>query len=113
MANDLEERTFIFARNTALFLKTLKKTVSNKEYGVQLLRSSASIEANYIEANENLGEKDFLMKIKICRREAKESSYWLRLIKETDDGCPDIVITLIDESRQLRNILTAIMNKSI
>ena len=46
----------------------------------QLIRASSSIGANYIEANESLSEKNFIMRIKICRKEAKESRYWLRLI---------------------------------
>ena len=112
MQNDLEERTFQFARNVSLFCKKIPRTISNREYGLQLIRSSGSVGANYIEANENLGKKDFLMKIRTCRKEAKESGYWLRLIFETSETCPDEVNILIDESRQLRNIFTAILNKS-
>jgi len=43
-----------------------------------LVRASGSVGANYIEANESLSKKDFLMRVKICRKEAKESRYWLR-----------------------------------
>jgi len=77
---DLEERTLTFARNIRAFLQKLPKTIAHMEDGKQLLRSSGSIGANYIEANEALGRKDFLMKIKISRKEAKESRYWLNLI---------------------------------
>ena len=77
---DLEERTFQFAKNIRLFVKTLPKSMANFEDGKQLLRASGSVGANYIEANESLGRKDFLMRIKISRKEAKESMYWLRLI---------------------------------
>jgi four helix bundle protein len=58
----------------------LPRTISNVEDAKQLIRASGSIGANYIEANEAIGKKDFVMKIKICRREAKESCYWLRLL---------------------------------
>ena len=70
---DLEERTAVFAENCRDFVKKLPKTTPNFEYGKQLIRSSGSQAANYIEANEALGKKDFLMRIKICRKETKES----------------------------------------
>jgi four helix bundle protein len=81
---DLEERTFQFAKAIRIFVKTLQNTMANIEDSKQLIRSSGSIGANYREANEALGRKDFLMRVKICRKEAKESHYWLRLICETN-----------------------------
>lgn len=77
---DLEERTFQFAKAVRLFVKTIPKTAANFEDGKQVVRSSGSVGANYREANEALSKKDFFMRIKICRKEAKESSYWIRLI---------------------------------
>ena len=71
---DLEERTLRFAKQVRDFVKRLKKTVSNVEDIKQLVRASGSVGANYIEANEALSKKDFIMRIKICRKEAKESS---------------------------------------
>jgi len=82
---DLEERTFEFAKAVRIFVKTLPHTLANIEDAKQLVRASFSIGANYIEANESLGKKDFLMRIKISRKEAKESAYWLRLINETNN----------------------------
>ena len=82
---DLEDRTFEFAKKIRLFVKKLPKTITNIEDGKQLIRSSGSIGANYIEANEALSKKDFMMRTKICRKEAKESAYWLRLIIEIND----------------------------
>ncbi len=82
---DLEDRTFQFAKNVAQYVKMLPRTIPNTEYSAQLVRSSGSTGANYIEANESLSKKDFLMRIKICRKEAKESAYWLRLIVDTND----------------------------
>ena len=84
-AYDLEERTFQFAKSVRLFTKTLPKTISNVEDGKQVIRSSGSVGANYREANESLSKKDFLMRVKISRKEAKESAYWLRLIHETNN----------------------------
>ena len=82
---DLEERTFQFAKDVQLFVKTLPKTIANIEDGKQLIKASGSVGANYIEANESLGKKDFLMRIRISRKEAKESAFWLRLIHETNN----------------------------
>jgi four helix bundle protein len=68
---DLEDRTLDFAKDVRAFVKKLPKTLSNLEDGKQLVRSSGSVGANYIEANEALSKKDFRMRIKICRKEAK------------------------------------------
>jgi len=76
---DLEERTFRFAKRCRDFISKLPKTTTNVEYGKQLAKSSGSQAANYIEANESLSKKDFNHRIKICRKEAKESRLWVRL----------------------------------
>jgi four helix bundle protein len=75
---DLEDRTLGFAKNVRVFVRKLSKTPINSEDGKQLVKASGSVGANYIEANEALSKKDFTMRIKICRKEAKESRYWLR-----------------------------------
>lgn len=72
---DLEKRTFLFAKNVRSFLAPFPKTILARDDISQLLRSSGSVGANYIEANEALSKKDFLMRIKICRKEAKETIY--------------------------------------
>jgi len=111
-AYDLEERTYQFALATGLFCKTLSKTLNNIEYSKQLVRSSGSVGANYIEANEALSKKDFQMRIKICRKEAKESVFWLRLIIETNsEDYKKQGNLLIDESTQLKKIFSAILQK--
>lgn len=78
---DLEERTLEFAKQVRDYIKTVPKNVSNNVYARQLVRSSSSIGANYIEANDSLGAKDKLMKIRICKKEAKETVYWLKMIE--------------------------------
>jgi len=110
---DLEERSFQFAKAARVFVKTLPKTIANYEDAKQLVRSSGSVGANYIEANESLGKKDFLMRIRISRKEAKESHYWLRLINETNtlENEKDVE-KLIQESYELKKILSAILEKS-
>ena len=78
----LDERTEEFAMESRRVLRTLKLELLNQSDIKQVLRSSGSVAANYIEANENLGDKDFRMRIKICRKEAKESALWFRLLNE-------------------------------
>ena len=77
---DLEERTFRFAMSVRAFVKQLPRTISNTEDVRQLVRASGSVAANWIEADEALSKKDFLMRVKICRKEAKESRLFLRLV---------------------------------
>jgi four helix bundle protein len=110
---DLEERTFQFAKAVRLFVKTLPKTIANIEDGKQLIKASGSVGANYREANESLSKKDFKMRIKICRKEAKESAYWLRLINETNDlKNADDAKSLIQEANELKKIFSSILTKS-
>jgi len=112
---DLEERTFQFAKNVALMTKKLPKNISNLEYGKQVIRASGSIGANYIEANEALSKKDFVMRIKISRKEVKESAFWLRLINETNDlefALAKEVKALFNEAIELKKIFSAILIKS-
>ena len=77
---DLEERTFEFAKAVRAFVKRLPRTVCNLENVKQVVRSSGSVGSNDIEANESLSKKDFRMRAKIARKEAKETRYWLRLL---------------------------------
>jgi four helix bundle protein len=78
------------------------------------VRSAGSAGANYIEANESLSKKDFLMRIKICRKEAKESAFWLRLIVETNgDGSVKEGLKLLGKAGELKKIFSAIHEKSL
>ncbi|MCS6806080.1 MAG: four helix bundle protein [Blastocatellia bacterium] len=109
----MEERTYEFAQRVREFVKRLPKTLSNIEDVKQLVRASGSVGANYIEANEALSRKDFVMRIKICRKEAKESHYWLRLINTGEDvGLVDERNGLLQEARELTAIFGAIVQKS-
>ncbi|MBI5639023.1 MAG: four helix bundle protein [Nitrospirae bacterium] len=108
---DLEERTFHFAKHVINLVNDVPKTLTNIEIGKQLTRSAGSVGANYIEANEALSKKDFIMRIKICRKEAKESHYWLKLIS-CNTEFNDIQSGLIQESQELMKIFGAILIKS-
>ena len=110
---DLEERTYHFAKKVAFFCKKLPKTISNIEYIKQAIRASGSVGANYIEANEALSKRDFKMRIKICRKEAKESAYWLRLIIETNpEKFKEEGELLRKEATELKKIFSRIIEKT-
>ena len=110
---DLEDRTLRFARRVRVFVKKLPRNLANIEDSRQLVNASGSVGANYIEANEALSKKDFVMRIKICRKEAKESRYWLRLI---DTGVKSELEQerkeLEDEASELTHIFGSIVTKS-
>jgi four helix bundle protein len=109
---DLEERTAVFVENVRDYCLKLSKNVANQEYVPQLLRTGSSPGANYIEANVSLGDKDFNMKIKTCRREAKEASYWLRLAVIGDNQQLEVERQkLRQEAKELVLIFTAILKK--
>jgi four helix bundle protein len=110
---DLEERTFRFAQRVRLLIKQVPCTIGNLEDGKQVLRASGSVGANYIEANEALSNKDFLMSIKISRKEAKESHYWLRLIDlEARQELESERAALTQEAEEFTKIFGAIYRKS-
>lgn len=109
---DLEERTFLFAKECRIYIGSLAKTTSNIEDGKQLIRSSGSVGANYIEANEKLGDKDLLFRLKISRKEAKESLFWLRLLHDLNPDQKIISNSLLFEVQELRKILSAIITKT-
>src|SRR5213078_1262307 len=110
---DLEDRTFEFAQSMRAFVKQLPRTISNTEDVRQLVRASGSVAANWIEADEALSKKDFLMRVKICRKEAKESRLFLRLI---DAGLTKANLAaregLAAEARELTLIFSSIISKS-
>jgi four helix bundle protein len=109
---DLEERTLRFSLAIRSFVKRLPYNLNNQEDGKQLIRSSGSVGANYIEANDSLGERDKIMKIKICRKEAKESKYWLMLLDTNE--VKDLEIErnkLAQEAHELMLILGNILKK--
>ncbi len=110
---DLEDRTFAFAQRVRQFINELPKKIAVAEDSKQLVRSSGSVGANYIEANEALSKKDFTLRIKICRKEAKESRYWIKLLDIGEDGVlRNEQSELVQEATELMNIFGAILKKS-
>ena len=115
MGNDkiynLEDRTFLFARDCRFLVRDLKKTISNIEDCKQLIKSSGSVGANYIEANEKLGDKDLKFRLRISRKEAKESEFWLKLLRDLNETHKEKIEALITEASELKIILSAIIIK--
>lgn len=109
---DLEERTYTFAKECRDFVKVLPKNLINIEYSKQLIRSSASGAANYIEANESASKKDFAYRIKICRKETKESCLWLKLFDFDNLEFGFLRDNLLKEAFELRKIFSSILEKS-
>jgi len=87
---DLEERTLEFAIRVRKFISVIPKNIGVYEDGKQVVRSSGSIGANYIEAGENLGQKDLSFRMKIARKEATETVYWLKVIKGSNTLSDDL-----------------------
>lgn len=110
--NDLVRRTFVFAQSVRHLVNLLPRTISNIEDAKQLVRSSGSVAANYLEAQEGLSRKDFFYRIKICRKESRESSLWLRLLelpRKTD--VVELRDGLVGEADELKRIFAKIAGK--
>lgn len=111
---DLEQRTFTFDINVRNFIRKAPKSLVTMEDLKQLMRSSGSIGANYIEANEALGRKDFYHKIRICRKESRETTYWLGLLgKQINDEHEHSRNESIQESTELAKMFGSILKKNI
>jgi four helix bundle protein len=109
---ELEDRTALFAETVRGFVRKLPRTVSNIEDVKQLVRSSGSVAANCIEADEALGKQDRLMRFRICRKEAKESQLWLRLVYTAGDEAIDEQREVLrQEAHELKLIFTTIVKK--
>ena len=112
-AFDLEERTLAFAKAVRAYVRKLPNTLSNREDVKQLVRSSGSVGANYIEANESFSRKDFAYRVKLSRKEAKESRFWLRLLfTNSDPNLEQSRTELVREATELMNIFGAVIRNS-
>jgi len=109
---DLEERTLEFSNKIIKAFKSLPKEIISNELIKQGIRSGTAIGANYIEANDALSKKDFVHRLRIARKEAKETIYWLKLIIETDKNSAKNIESLIKEADELKRILSTIIDKS-
>ncbi len=111
-AFDLEERTTEFSKRVVRLCRSLPKDPINNRLMGQAVGSAGSVGANYREANDALGEKDFLNKMRTARREAKEVIHWLELIEEANPAFKSRMQNLKQEAIELKDILSSIINKS-
>lgn len=109
---DLEDRTLEFSQNVRSVFRNYDKNSAVYEDVKQVIRSSGSVGANYIEANEALTKKEFIYRINICRKESKESQYWLKLLLQGNPKLDNEISPLIQESLELRKIFGSILQKS-
>lgn len=107
---DLEERTLQFTKNIYSLCREIPKSVPTTPIISQVIRSAGSVGANYIEANEALSKKDFVHRVKIARKEAKETVYWLNVLSSQYNNKK--VECLTTEAVELKKILSAIIEKS-
>lgn len=110
--NDLLKRTFNFGVNCLKYLRKLEINPENNLVRFQLGISCTSVGANYEESQAGSSKPDFINKVKISLREARESNYWLRILKELNENEDKQLEILIQESREIKNILGAIVNNS-
>ena len=105
---DLEERTAVFGERIIEFCKEIKESIYNKSIISQLIRSGTSIGANYMEANGASSKKDFVNKIFICKKEARETKYWLRQISKCEPLVKEKADNLYKEAHELTLIFSKI-----
>jgi len=109
---DLELRTLEFSKRVIRLCKVLPKNTINYRLIDQIIRSAGSMGANYREANDALGKKDFVHRMRIARKETKETLYWLKLIIEANHGFAKRMLNLIQECEELKKIFSSIIDKS-
>src|SRR3989339_180819 len=110
---DLEERTARFGEDMIDFIKTLEKNEINRPLVSQIIRSSTSVGANYMEANGASSKKDFRNKICICKKETRETKHWLRMIAKANPEKTDMCRNLWNEAQELTLIFSKIVISSV
>lgn len=105
---DLEERTAKFGEDIIEFARSLPKDSINNSIINQLIRSSGSIGANYMEANGAESKKDFIHKIYTCKKEAKETMHWLRMIAKANKDKSEDCRKFWQEAKELTLIFSKI-----
>ncbi len=108
---ELEERMTTFAKRVVHLCKTIPRNRINDPLVSQVVRAAGSVGANYREANEALGKKDFVHRLRLARKEAKEAHHWLDVLIEAEPGCKSELVLLMQEADELRRILSAIISK--
>ena len=108
---DLEDRTLEYGKRIIRMVKSLPKNNINFRLADQIIRSGTSLGANYREANETETKKDFQFRLRICRKEAKETIYWIKLIIEANPELSQRMQLLLSETLELLKIFASILEK--
>lgn len=106
---NIQQKSYAFALDIVNFIRLLPKDVVGYAFAKQLIRSGTSIGANVEEAQGASSKKDFINKINIAKKEARETKYWLRLILDSGIVAKNKAVELLDKCSSLINILTAIV----
>jgi len=109
---DLEERTSLFAEAVVEFLVGVQETAVTRPLISQAVRAATSVGANYGEADDAVSKRDFAYKIAICRKEARETKYWLRMLVKADPRISEEARPLWQEAKELHLILSKIWHSS-
>lgn len=109
---DLEDRTLEYSKRVIRMCKALPKNMVNFNLTDQVMRSGTSMGANYREANETETKKDFQFRMRISRKEGKETEYWLELIIEANPELKERIKPLLQETKELIKIFAAIIEKT-
>ncbi|MFA7653492.1 MAG: four helix bundle protein [Candidatus Magasanikbacteria bacterium] len=109
---DLEDRTLEFGKRIIRMCKSLPCSIVNNKLVDQVMRSGTSIGANYREANETETKKDLQFRLRISRKEGKETIYWLELIIESNPNFKKRIEPLLQETIELVKIISTIIEKT-
>ena len=109
----LEERTEKFGKSVIKYVKNIKITFYNNNILSQLLKSATSVGANYREANGAESKKDFIHKIAICKKELKETEYWLQMLFESSSNSIKSAESIYKETMELIKLFAKIYSSSI
>lgn len=109
---DLEERTARFGADVINFVKQLPAGPVNSPLINQLVRSATSVGANYCEADDAQSKMDFIHKLSICKKEARETTHWFKMIKTAEPASVELADRLSKEATELNLIFNAIINST-
>ncbi|PYJ86251.1 MAG: four helix bundle protein [Verrucomicrobia bacterium] len=108
---DLEERTARFGEAVIRFAKKIPPNSVNNRLIEQLVGAATSVGANYCEADDGVSRKDFKNKIGTCRKEARESKFFLRMVATAEPGMKTEARALWQEAKELHLIFSSIWRK--
>jgi four helix bundle protein len=108
---DLEERTALFGESVIAFAKRIPRTAITLSLISQIVRAGTSVGSNYCEADDAVSKKDFRNKIGTCKKEARETKYWLRMIAAAEPNTKDDARALWQEAKELHLIFASILRK--